>query len=98
MKEILITKIELNGEIFKGMTMRGKGFIQPVKYTTIEGKIIDSFIDNTKKKSLPDTFARQERSIAGKAMFACYNDEGKYWGTTQKFIMGGMGGLVPSAH
>lgn len=99
MNEIQITKIELNGTIHKGMTLRGPGFIQPVIYTLIDGRQIKSYISNERKKKLPETFARNERSIAAGCMKANFNDAGEFWGTVQTWGMtGSSAGLVPMAH
>lgn len=89
--EKLVTAIRRNGSILKGMTMRGKGFIQPVVLTLEDGTEVQSTIDTERKKDLDKTFDRKLKSIEAKAFKASFNDKGEFWGTVETMMIGGSG-------
>ena len=86
--EILIVSVEVpaGAVITKGLTHSLRpGFVLPVLLKQADGVIVPSSVRTEKKKDIPTSLARMERSIAGQAMFASYNEKGEFWGTVQKW-------------
>lgn len=100
MTEIQITKIEpKDGQIIKGRTHSGRmGFLMQVTYTLADGRLIDSWSSEERKKDLPRSIERDRESIAAGTLKANFSDDGKFWGTVSTWKMDlGNGRLVPNA-
>lgn len=96
-KEIPIIKITPlnNGAIRKGINYSGRpAFIMDVEYTLEDGRKIQSTESAVRKKDLPRALERAQQAADGKCFLANFNDAGEFWGTTQKWRIGGAG-LVP---
>lgn len=92
MNEIPIIKITAkNGAIYK----LGQRFALDVTYELKDGRTFEGCIDRDKKKNVLPGLERANQSAAAGAFFASFHN-GEFFGTVQKWSIGGAG-LVPQA-
>lgn len=98
MNDIKIQQVTIQpgAKITKGITMAsGPGFIVPVTFHLVNGQTIESTISRRKKKDVLPAVANAQRFAQDGSMSASFDEAGKFWGTVQKFTIGGA--LVPQA-
>jgi hypothetical protein len=91
--EIPIIKVTIKGTpIHKGLTQSGRpGFILDVDYHLQDGRVIPGDFNRQRKKDLPQGLESAQRCAAGGAMYACFDDNGQYYGTKQVWLIDGRG-------
>ena len=96
-QEIPITQITpLNhGAIRKGVHHGCPAFIMDVEYRLQDGRTLPGTVSRERKKDVPAGLARAQQSAAANSMFACFDDQGAYFGTSQKWTIGAAG-LIPT--
>ena len=96
-KEIPITQITpLNHcAIHKGIHNGRLAFIMDVEYRLQDGRTLPGSVSGERKKDVPAALARAQQSAAANAMFACFDEQGAYLGTSQKWTIGAAG-LIPT--
>lgn len=86
-----ITKIELvNGTIYKGMTMRGPGFIMDVTLHLEDGTLQRSHVDAQRKKDVLPKLERDRRNAENGSMKASFLGS-DFFGTVTHSRMDGSG-------
>src|SRR5258707_3269767 len=81
--------------IRKGISNGRPAFIMDVEYRLADGRTLHGTIGEDRKKDVSGALARAQQCAAANSMFACFDDNGAYFGTTQKWTFGA-GGLVPT--
>ena len=96
-QEIPITQITPlnNGAIRMGVHHGRPAFILDVEYRLQDGRTLPGTVSGERKKDVPTALARAQQSAAANSMFACFDEQGAYFGTSQKWTIGASG-LVPT--
>lgn len=92
-KDILVTAIELTGPI-KDIGAAATKALPPgrryrysrtARYILADGRTVETTVRGATKPKLAESIAFYERMIAAKSYSACFDDAGKFWGTSTRF-------------